>query len=121
MSDNAMTSKDSIKFWTFLTIMLLGVAIAVTLIDLTIKAAILSESTAMKLAMEEWEVRNGQEISGRNSAGNHSNSSDNGNLPIGLLDTGNAGVEEGSDALGNSLPSNARTGNGRKPRSPRRD
>ena len=113
MSDNAIPKNDSIKFWTFLTIMLLAVAIAVTLIDLTIKAAILAESNALKIEMEEWEVRHGPKQAGRIDARNSDNNSHNGNLPGDVLDSGNAGMETGSSNEGDKKPFPTRARNGR--------
>lgn len=98
---NASTdSKDTTKFWTFLLIMLLAVAVAVTLIDLTIKASILAESNSMKLAMEEWEVNYGRKVSGRRDQRNTVDPADNGYLPGDVLGSGNAGMEAGNAANG---------------------
>jgi hypothetical protein len=44
---------DKTKFWAFLIGLMVAVAVAVTLVDLTIKAAILQESNAFKLSMNE--------------------------------------------------------------------
>lgn len=41
-------TQDNIKFWTVLTAMILLVSVAVLLIDMTIKAAILEESNALR-------------------------------------------------------------------------
>src|SRR4029077_4695604 len=87
------TKNDTTKFWAILTIMLLAVAITVTLIDLGIKASILAESNSMKLAMEEWEVRNGQKVSGRTDTGNSANGRFDAGLSGDVLDTDNAGME----------------------------
>lgn len=106
-------SKDTIKFWTFLTVMLLGVAVAVTLIDLTIKASILAESTSLKLAMEEWEVRNGPKQAGRPDTGNSADNSHNGHFPGDVLATGNAGLAEGSANKEHKDSSPKRTRDGR--------
>jgi hypothetical protein len=106
---NASTgSKDTIKFWTFLTVMLLAVAIAVTLIDLTIKAAILAESNSLKLAMEEWEVRNGQKASGRIDERDNSHGTLNGHFSGDVLATDDARLEEGSADSGDKKPTRQR-------------
>jgi hypothetical protein len=118
MSDNAMTSNDSIKFWTFLTVMLLGVAVAVTLIDLTIKAAILAESNSMKLAMEEWETNYGQKVSGRLDPRNYPDANNNGHLSGNVLDSRDAGMEAGSADNGDKKPIPARPRNRNKPSAP---
>lgn len=99
-------SKDTIKFWTFLTAMLLGVAIAVTLIDLSIKASILAESTSMKLAMEEWETHYGPKQEGRIDKRNHSDPHNNSNHSGDVLATGNAGME--APSLGKLAENQAR-------------
>jgi len=44
---------DKTKFWAFLIGLMVAVAVAVTLVDLTIKAAILQESNAFKLQMNQ--------------------------------------------------------------------
>jgi hypothetical protein len=44
----ASETQDKIKFWVFLVAMMLGVSVAVLLIDMTIKAAILEESNALR-------------------------------------------------------------------------
>jgi hypothetical protein len=106
-------ANDSLKFWAFLTMMLLGVAIAVTLIDLTIKASILAESNAMKLRMEEWEVTHGQKSAGRNVEGNPSNGHFDGSLSSDLLGTDDARLETGNAANGDKKPSRSRERNGR--------
>lgn len=113
---NASTdSKDTIKFWTFLLMMLLGVAVAVTLIDLTIKASILAESNSLKLAMEEWEVRNGPKQAGRIDKRDRDNASHNGSFSGDVLATGDAGLEAGSANNGSEKPVRPRTGNRNKP------
>jgi hypothetical protein len=98
---NASTgSNDTTKFWAILTMMLLAVAITVTLIDLGIKAAILAESNSMKLAMEEWEVRYGQKVSGRTDTGNSSDGTLNGRISGDVLAANDAGLEAGNASNG---------------------
>lgn len=92
MSDNAMT-KDSIKFWTFLAVMLLGVAVAVTFIDLTIKASILAEAAKIRAMMGELEAQNGPKQEGRIGERDSANGSHNGHFSGDVLDTGDAGME----------------------------
>jgi hypothetical protein len=108
-------SKDTIKFWTFLTMMLLGVAIAVTLIDLTIKAAILSESNALKLRMEAWGVENGQTPTGRIDQRNTANGHFEPSLPADLLGADTTGLEAPDASNGTKNPSSARARDRRKP------
>jgi hypothetical protein len=47
-----MKATDNVKFWTFLTTMILAVAVGVLLIDMSIKAAILQESNQLRLLIE---------------------------------------------------------------------
>jgi hypothetical protein len=106
-------ANDTTKFWTILTIMLLAVAVTVTLIDLGIKAAILAESNSLKLAMEDWEVRNGQKVNGRNDERNHSNGRFDSGLSSDVLATDDAGMEAGNaiDRIANTIPARPRKRN----------
>lgn len=100
------SKNETMKFWTILTIILLAVAVTVTLIDLGIKAAILAESNSMKLAMEEWEVRNGQKVHRRTDERNSPNGAFNGDLPGDVLATDNAGMEarDAVDRIADAIP-----------------
>jgi hypothetical protein len=93
-------ANDTTKFWAILLIMLLAVAVTVTLIDLGIKASILAESNSLKLAMEEWEVRNGQKASGRIDERNSANDRFDAGLSGDVLSTNDAGMEAGNAANG---------------------
>lgn len=86
-------SKDSIKFWTILAGMFLGCAIAVMLIDISIKAAILDESNRLRqLILQEGAERGKADAGSDDGRDNH-----NGNIhslyPVGVLDSSNAGME----------------------------
>jgi hypothetical protein len=101
-------ANDTTKFWAILLIMLLAVAVTVTLIDLGIKASILAESNSLKLAMEEWEVRNGQKASGRIDERSSANGRFDAGISGDVLDTDNAGMEAGNAANGATPPTRNR-------------
>jgi hypothetical protein len=98
---------DNMKFWTFLTTMILAVAVAITLIDLTIKAAILEESNSLRRMIvnltEEW-GNDGQEKHGRVDARDSANGHHNGNLPSDVLAQRPTGLEERSANIGDQKP-----------------
>jgi hypothetical protein len=108
-------ANDTTKFWAILLMMLLAVAVTVTLIDLGIKASILAESNSLKLAMEEWEVRNGQKASGRIDERNSSNGRFDAGLSGDVLATDDAGMEAGNAANGATPPTRHRARNRPKP------
>jgi hypothetical protein len=69
--------EDQTKFWGILIMVAVGVAAAVLLIDLTIKAAILEEANAFKRQMNEAKWHGpGPDKADSNGASNHA--SDNG-------------------------------------------
>jgi hypothetical protein len=45
-------AKDPVRLWLFLVVLMLGTAVTVLLLDFGIKAAILEESNALRLAIE---------------------------------------------------------------------
>jgi hypothetical protein len=61
---------DKTKFWAILIMVMVAVAIAVTLVDLTIKAAILEESNALKERINGV-ARQGPTKADSNGANNH--------------------------------------------------
>jgi hypothetical protein len=69
--------EDQTKFWAILIGILVGVAVLVTVVDLSIKAAILDESNALKRRMNEvkW---NGPGPDQANSNGASDNAPNNG-------------------------------------------
>jgi hypothetical protein len=69
---------DKSKFWAVLIGVMVAVAIAVTLVDMTIKAAILQESNAFKLLMNETKHGTGPRPAKTNSNGADNHSGDNG-------------------------------------------
>jgi hypothetical protein len=106
--------KNKDAFWFFMGVILLSGMVLVTVIDLTIKAAILSESTALRLKIEDWE--RGQKDSGGVSKRNTSNGH---NHPIVLGDVlplFSSGLET-EDADKRTTPATqSQTARSRKPR-----
>lgn len=76
---------DHIKFWTFLAAMILMVAVAVLLIDMSIKAAILGESNELRL-MIEGERNDRAAKANSNGSGNNGSSASPvlGKFPTGM-------------------------------------
>jgi|ERR1700733_1120010 len=70
-----MVEDDKTKFWAILIMVMVAVAIAVTLVDMTIKAAILEESNALKERLNGV-ARQGTDQANSNGTNNHA--SDNG-------------------------------------------
>ena len=70
-----MAEDDKTKFWAILIMVMVAVAIAVTLVDMTIKAAILEESNALKERLNGV-ARQGPNKADSNGASNHA--TDNG-------------------------------------------
>jgi hypothetical protein len=82
-----MKAPENIKFWTTLAIVALMVAIAVTLIDLSIKAAILEESNTLRRI-----ILNGRGEKGSTDSG----ASDDGSSASVLLDLDSTRMEAGN-------------------------
>lgn len=95
--------KDNVKFWTFLAGMILMVSVTVLLIDMSIKAAILEESNALRLVIEE--SRNGQ----RKESADHKRTSGNGSGTPDVLGQYDAGMETGNVRQSGNGTSKART------------
>jgi hypothetical protein len=70
-----MAEDDKTKFWAILIMVMVAVAIAVTLVDMTIKAAILEESNALKERLNSV-ARSGSDKADSNGTSNHA--TDNG-------------------------------------------
>jgi hypothetical protein len=87
-------AKDPVKFWMFLVALMLATAVAVLLLDISIKAAILEESNALRLAIErernEQYVRRTEVPNPHGASGNGSYSSDELGVDATRLETGNA-------------------------------
>ncbi len=78
-------NRDNIKFWTVLAGMILLVSVAVLLIDMSIKAAILGESNSLRLLIEgEYNDRAAKASS--NGTGNHTSGTNPvlGEFPAGM-------------------------------------
>jgi len=82
----ATTTNDHIKFWTFLAGTILMVAVAVLLIDMSIKAAILGESNTLRLIIEG-------ENNDRAAKANSNGASHNGTNSSSVLGVFSAGME----------------------------
>ena len=76
MKMGATMEDEQTKFWGILIMVAVAVAAAVLLIDLTIKAAILEESNALKRTINEVKHGSGPAKADSNGANNHA--SDNG-------------------------------------------
>lgn len=107
------TTRDNIKFWTFLAGMILMVAVAVLLIDMSIKAAILGESNALRLTIEE-------ERNDRSAKTNGHGSSNNGRNSSSVLRLNATGMETGDVANGAKKTVQSRKARGQRaqPRAP---
>lgn len=106
-------SKDNIKFWTFLAGIILAVSVTVLLIDMSIKAAILEESNALRRVLLGVQ-------DDRSAKANSNGASNDANRPGPVLDKFSAGMEAGNVPNGNQAP--VSKANGRKqtqPRTPR--
>lgn len=91
-------SNENLKFWTILAWAALATAIMITLIDLTIKTAILEDSNALKKTI--WEERRGKGTEVATDSGNTTDPIHNGVVPGDLLDTDNARMEAGNVSNG---------------------
>lgn len=78
-----LTENSKIRFWGILAIMILAVAITVTLVDLTIKAAILQESNSLRLLIERETNAKGTERS--DDSGIAADASDDSTVPGDVL------------------------------------
>lgn len=53
-------TKKQLEFWTICLGFIIGVSVLILLIDFGIKAAILEESTRLRIKIEDWEKANGR-------------------------------------------------------------
>jgi hypothetical protein len=72
-----MADRDNVKFWTVLAATILVVSVMVMLIDMSIKAAILEESNALRLAIEGQRNGRGKEESDNNRANSNGSGTPN--------------------------------------------
>ena len=84
-------TESKIKFWAVLAIICLMVAVAVTLVDLTIKTVILQESNDLKLFIES--VRNDPRTIGTDESRVDSDPGNNSAVSPNVLDINSARVE----------------------------
>jgi hypothetical protein len=112
-----MTKKQT-EFWAFIIMICLAVSIAVLLVDFGIKAAILEESTKLRLLIEENSGRKNQE----SAPGRTDNDADiNSSVPPDILLEYIAPVETGDVPNGTAekvRPSPARRAKSRRPDNP---
>lgn len=78
-----LTENSKVRFWGILAIMILAVAITVTLVDLTIKAAILQESNSLRLLIERETNAKGTE--GPDNSGIAADATNDGTVPGDVL------------------------------------
>lgn len=116
-----MKSDESAKFWAVLMVLVVGVAVAITLIDLTIKAAILQESNSLRLKIEDWEVKNGPRASRPNDSGDSDYADLKRFYPAPVLGGEPTGMEAGSPENGAKAPDTTEANGQRKPRSGNRN
>lgn len=102
-------SDEKLKFWAVLVAVMLGVSVAVLLIDMTIKAAILEESNALRRTLLGIQDDRPTEAS-NNGASHNSNSSSS------VLDIFPAGMENGDVATGDKTSSNGTSTRGKRTR-----
>ena len=105
----ATATNDHIKFWTFLAGMFLMVSIAVLLIDMSIKAAILGESNELRLIIEG-------ERNDRAAKTNSNGSSNNGSGASPVLGKFSTGMETGDVVDGSKKTVQSRAPRGQKPK-----
>lgn len=102
-------SDDKMKFWAVLVAVMLGVSVAVLLIDMTIKAAILEESNALRRTLL------GVQDDGSPKASDNG-ASHNGNSSGPVLDIFPAGMETGDVATGDKASPNGTSTRGKRTR-----
>lgn len=112
-----MAEQNNIKYWTYLAGFILIVAVTVTLIDLTIKSAILQESNRLKRLI--WDAEGqlyGQGQEGANNSRIDPNASVGSYLPGDLLDTSSPRMETGIVSNGDQKKTTKTPGVARKAR-----
>jgi|SRR5215469_426782 len=105
-------TESKIKFWAVLVIICLMVAVAVTLVDLTIKTAILQESNSLRLFIES--VRNDARTIRPDESRANTDNGNNGVVPPNVLDLDSARVETRDVSQG--IPPRAASRPRRQPR-----
>jgi hypothetical protein len=98
-------TKKQMEFWTIILVLCIGTAIAVLLLDFGIKAAILEESTRLRLRIEEWERHYGRQSESPTESRAANDSLDNPPLPSDVLVVNPARMEERVVSNGDSSTS----------------
>jgi hypothetical protein len=90
-------SKRQAEFWVMILVLCIITAAVIMLVDFGIKAAILEESTRLRLAIEEQEVRrSGQKPSRTDASGVANDSPNHPPIPSDVLVVDSAGMEAGN-------------------------
>jgi hypothetical protein len=113
--------RDTIKFWTVLAGLILMVSVAVLLIDMSIKAAILAESNALRRAILHMsEECHDSECPGvhydRSAKASPNGASHDSTSGSSLLDFVPTGMETGDVANGSKAPVRAKRPGGTRPK-----
>lgn len=95
-------TKKQLEFWTVILLLCIGTAVMVLILDFGIKAAILEESTRMRLKIEEWEKLNGRVPAEANASRNANDASDDPALPGDVLVVNPSRMEAGGHPNGST-------------------
>jgi hypothetical protein len=94
-------TKKQTEFWVFILVMCIAVSCAVLLVDFGIKAAILEESTRLRLVIEDEEVRRSGRKRAEADANRATNDApDDASIPGNVLVVQPARMEAGGSANG---------------------
>jgi hypothetical protein len=101
-------SKKQIEFWVIMFLIILGIMMLITVVDISTKTAIIEQATRLRLLIE-GQV-NGQNASRTDETGTSSDPIDDGSVPGDVLVFDDARLEAGNVANGNSgAVANSRT------------
>lgn len=112
-------SKQQAEYWAFIIGLMIAVAIAILLIDFSIKAAILEESTRLRLIIEG--ERSGQKPGTADASGATNDAPDNSPLSSDVLVVDPTGMETGNGHKGDQKPSEDASNRRPQPRRPNRN
>ena len=93
-------TKKQLEFWTIALLFCIGISVLILLVDFGIKAAILEESTRLRIKIEEWESGRGPAKANASGVGN--DTSIDSDIPGPLLVEHTPGMEKGGSANGDS-------------------
>lgn len=113
-------TKKQAEFWVAILVLCLVVAIAITLVDFSIKSAILRESNALRLKIEAWEVANGRGSKETVSNGAAPNATDDTAISGTVLVDSSPGMETTNVPDGAEDEAATESSNGTQPRRPSR-